>query len=229
MLRDAAQRLGQRRLTEDVARLRRRAVRQERVRAVLAQLRLQPLPVPRHIRVHRPAIGGVADRRLQQLVEALAAMRLQQRLPGVDRARHGDGMRRGVLQRRDAVLFVPVDRGGGRCAAGAIQREHLAGAGRRIQAEAVAADAGRLRLDHAQHGGCRHRGVQRIAAGAQHIERGQRGGRHRGGGHAVRRIDRAAAGEVVIAHRSVRSSGCHGPGPVVTDRQVRQYGPPTDH
>jgi hypothetical protein len=65
----------------------------------------------------------------------------------------------------------------------------------------LAADAGGLGLDHAQHrdgGDCR---VQRIAAGPHHVECGQRGGRHRGCRHRAGRIHRTSAGQMKIAHR----------------------------
>ena len=57
---NGAQRLGQRRMPEDVAGVRRVAARQEACRAILAQLRLQSLPVPRDLLVHRPAVGSEA-------------------------------------------------------------------------------------------------------------------------------------------------------------------------
>ena len=44
--------------------------------------------------VRREAVLGVADRGLQHAVEAEAAVRLEDRLPRIDRARHRNGMRR---------------------------------------------------------------------------------------------------------------------------------------
>ncbi len=54
-------------------------------------------------------------------------MRGEQRLPRVDRARHGHAVGGGVVDRGDALLFVPVDGGGRGRAARAVQRDHLAG------------------------------------------------------------------------------------------------------
>src|SRR3546814_8654783 len=62
-------------------------------------------------------------------------------------------------------------------------------AARRVEHEAVAADAGRFRLDHALHREGRHRRVHGVAAGAQHVQRRQ--GRQAVGSrrHAVERSE----------------------------------------
>ena len=57
-------------------------------------------------------IRRVADRRLEQLAEGPGAVFAHHQLPGRDGARHRDGVRRGRGD-RDAVLGVPVGRGGG--------------------------------------------------------------------------------------------------------------------
>ena len=93
--------------------------------------------------MHRPAIGGVADGRLQEFVQVLPAM------CGFSSVSHALTAPGTVTECAEvfssaviSMLLVPVDRGGGRRPAGAVQRDHLARTGRRIEAEAVAADAG---------------------------------------------------------------------------------------
>jgi len=203
---DGPQRLRQRRIDEAVSLARRAPAGEESVRPGAAQLVGEVVPVGGDAMMHRPAVGGEPDRRLQQFSQRLGAVRGKQRLPGGHRAGDGHGMRRGVLEGRHPVLLVPVDRAGRGGAPRAVERDHAAtplGAapGGRVQAEAVAADAGRLRLDHGQHGRRRNRRVQRVAAAAQHVECRQGGGRHGGRRHAVRREHRAAARQVEVAHR----------------------------
>ena len=200
VLGNGAQGVGEVFLHETVPGFRRFAVRQEGVRAGFAQFAFQRFPVPGDFRMHRPAFGRKADGRLQKFVQALRAMRGQQGFPGVHRAGHGDGMGGGVFERRNSLTFKPVDirRGGG--LAGAVDGDDFAGAGGGIQAKTIAADAGGLRLDHPQHRHGGDGGVQRIAAGAQHIQRRQGGGGHGGGGHAGGGVDRAAAGHLEVAH-----------------------------
>jgi hypothetical protein len=83
-------------------------------------------------------------------------------------------MRRGQRHRMHLALEIPFGRGRHRRAAGAVIGDDLALALRLDQRKAVAADAGRLRLDHAEQRAGRHRRVRRGAAGAQHLDRGQR-------------------------------------------------------
>ena len=158
--RDRPQRFGELPLHKQVARAWGRAVRQERLRAGAAQLVFDPRPVVGDPAVHRPALLSEPDRRLQQLVQPLAAMGGEQRLPGGNGAGDGHGMRRRVLERGDAALLEEVDRSRSGGAAGAVQRDHAALAGGGVEAEAIAADAGGLRLDDAEHGHRGDRGVQ---------------------------------------------------------------------
>src|SRR5271154_3389478 len=60
--------------------------------------------------------------------------------------------------------------------------------------------AGRLRLAPRGAGGRRPRRVRRRPAGAQPVEGGESRQRVRGGGHAVQRVDRRAAGGLEISH-----------------------------
>ena len=90
---------------------------------------------------------------------------------------------------------------------GTVQRHHLRRPGRHVQAEAIPADPGRVRFDHALHRAGGNGGIERIAARAQDIERGKCGLRHGGGGHAVHAIGGAAARQVEIAHLGSGSLG----------------------
>ena len=123
---------------------------------------------------------------------------LEQPGPGVDRARNGDGVH-GALELVDAELHEALGRGGGRRPPRAVERDHAALGGRQ-QDEAVAADPGHRRLDHALNGDRRDRGVDGIAAGAQDIERRERRQRVRGRRHAVLGVGRGAAGQLEVAH-----------------------------
>ena len=70
----------------------------------------------------------------------------------------------------------------------------------RIKHEAIAADAGHMRLDDAQHGDRGDGGVDRIAAGAQHVERGQGRERMRDAAMAMTGDGGGAAGLEKVAH-----------------------------
>ena len=95
---DGLERRGQRRKTDDVAFLWRRAVEQIMLRRAGFGLELADIatPVPGHARRYRKAALGVFDRRLQRAVETEAAMAFENRLPGIERARHGDGVNRSL-------------------------------------------------------------------------------------------------------------------------------------
>src|SRR5450631_647398 len=123
-----------------------------------------PLPVPRHTRGDWETALGVFDRGCKRAVEPEAAMRLEDRFPGIERARHGDGVDR-VADLAHALGAQSVVRRLGAGAAGAvIAPDRLAQL--RDQAIAIAADTGHVRLDHAQRRYRRHRGIRRAATGA---------------------------------------------------------------
>ena len=192
VLGDCAQRAGERRLYETVALAGRAAAGQEERVPGAAQLRLEHRPIPGHALMHRKALLGAADRGEKQFVEALRSMRVQQHLPAGDGAGDGDAMGRNIVGRSGARGPDRVERSGSRRPARAIDGDDLA-AGRRVETEAIAAESGRLRLDHREHGASRHSGVDGVAAGAQHLDRGQRGDRHGGRRHPVHGIDGAAS------------------------------------
>src|SRR5450631_1603946 len=102
------------------------------------------LPIPRYARRHREAALGVFDRGCKRAVEPEAAMRLEDRLPGIERARHGDGVDR-VADLAHAFGAQRLIRSLGAGAAGAVIAPHRL-ARLRHQAIAIAADAGHVRL-----------------------------------------------------------------------------------
>ena len=144
---------------------------------------------------------GKADRRLQRAVEPELAVRLEDDVPGFDRARHRHRVDRAV----DPLHALGEQRLGRGRRAGAAAAVVTPGrlAGLRDDAEAIAADAGALRLDHAEHGAGGDSGIGGVAAVAQHIDRGQRGERMRGRGHAGRGDYRRAAGQLKIAWHEI--------------------------
>ena len=94
--RDRLQGRGKRRKANDIALPGRAAIEQivpggARIGFELADM---ALPVPRHARGHRETPFGVLDRRRKRAVETEAAVRFQNCVPGIDRARHGDRMDR---------------------------------------------------------------------------------------------------------------------------------------
>ena len=156
---------------------------EDAARGAVQQALAGPRPVVSDPRRDHEALLGAADRRLQKLVEDPAAVGREQACPGVDGAGHGDAVGAGV-EVAHALLAQPLEARRGRRPTGAVERHHAA-AGQRQEHEAVAADPGHRRLDHALHGDRRHRGVDRVAAGAQDVERGARGRRMRCRRHAA--------------------------------------------
>ncbi|MGY3079963.1 hypothetical protein ACVWZZ_006371 [Bradyrhizobium sp. LM6.10] len=159
------------------------------------------LPVEGDARGDDVAFFGRLDRGLEQPVEAELAVIAQNSRKGVDHAGDRDRMRRSQRHGVDLALDIPIGvrRLGG--AAGAVIGDDLAFAARLDQRKAVAADAGRLRLDHAEQRRARHRRVHRRATLAQHLDRGERRLRMRGRHHCVGGVDRGPAGEMEVSHR----------------------------
>ena len=202
VLGDRAQRLAEFRLADDVAGDRGLAVRQQIAPGVGAVLQLLELvlPVEGDAGSDDIALLRGLDRGLQQFVEAELAVIAQQRCPGVDRAGNGDRVRRGQRHRMDLALQVPFGGRRHRRAAGTVIGDNFAFALRLHQRKTIAADAGRLRLDHREQRRGRDRGVHRRAAFAHHLDRRQRRLRVRGRHHRVLGVDRRPAGEVEIPH-----------------------------
>src|SRR5664279_5195308 len=156
-----------------------------------------PLPIPSHAWRYRETALGIFDRGSKRAVEPEAPMRFEDSLPGIERARHGDGVDR-VADLAPALGGQRLKRGLGAGAAGAvIAPDRLARL--RDQAVAIAADAGHVRLAHAQRRYRRYRGIRRAAAGAQRVDSGQGRERMRGRRHAIAGDHGRAAGELEIA------------------------------
>ncbi|GCC45154.1 hypothetical protein chiPu_0029530, partial [Chiloscyllium punctatum] len=188
VLRDPAQGPAERRLRTDVANLRHLAAGKELGRRVAVDLDPRPeaAPILGNARRDAEALLGSRDRRPEDLLQRLAAVIGDQPAPCIDRAGHGHSLGRGRRNVAGAASGIFSGVGAGRCAAGTVERDRRAGL-RRIECEAVAADPGHLRLDHALHRDRRHRGIDGIAAGLQHLDRGKRCLRMRGRGHAALR------------------------------------------
>ena len=133
---------------------------------------------------HPEPLVGDADRRLQKFAERLRAMVGIEPAPGVDAARHRDGMGRGGGGRRGALFGEPLGLRGSRRPARAVQ-SHRQATTRRIKGEAVAAEPRHGGLDDALHRHGRDGGIHGVAAGFQRLDGGQRGERVGGGRHAV--------------------------------------------
>ncbi|MHC2409549.1 hypothetical protein ACVJGC_002140 [Bradyrhizobium diazoefficiens] len=188
---------------------RRLAARQQVTHGVGAALQLLELvlPVERDSGRDDIALFRRLDRGLEQAVEAELAVIAQHGREGVDHAGDRDRVRRGQRHGRDLALEIPVGIRRLRCPAGAVIGDDLAFTARLDQREAVAADAGRLRLDHAEHGRAGHSRVHCRAALAQHLDRGQRGLRMRGRHHRVGGVNRGPAGEMEVSHANSCSLG----------------------
>ncbi len=155
----------------------------------------------RDARRHDIAVLGRPGRRFEDFRQRLRAVLAVEQAPGVDRAGHRRRVRRLHADLADLALGVPFDMRLGRRPPGAAQRDRRR-AVFRIEDKAVAADPGAFRLDDALHRHRRDRRIDRVAAGAQDVERGQRRERVRGRRHAVRRHRRRAAGYIEVAHLS---------------------------
>ena len=161
------------------------------------------------LRRDRHAFLGVADGGRERAVEPEAAVRLEDRAPRLDRTRHRNRVDQVGGDPRHALRDQRL---GARRRAGAaravVAPDRLAGLG--DEAEAVAADAGHLRLEHAERRGRRDRRIGGGAAGAQGIERRDARERMRGRHHPVRGIDLRTAGQMKIACHWVPSEGKRG-------------------
>ena len=101
-----------------------------------------------------------------------------------------------------SASIASIEAAAGRVA-GAVDRDDLA-VGGSVEAEAVAAQSGRLRLDDREHGAGRDSGVDGVAPSAQDLDGGQRGDRHRRRRHAICGVDGAASVLVEIPQWSLR-------------------------
>jgi hypothetical protein len=202
---DQPQRLCLPRTDEALARQRRAAMRREgfAIAGMRQQLVHLSLPLPMHGRRDEVAVGGVADRRLEQIGEGQAAEAVRQRAPRRDRARH--------------CHRIPAAHGNGVSALEVRRRHFPRRAARGVEAvqlapspdqrECVAADAVLARLDHRQRDRGGERGIHCVAAAQEHCEPGRRGQRLRGadhiGGkqwHALRGVGKIPEFRIVCGH-----------------------------
>ena len=176
------------------------AIDQEGFRSVrvLGRDRHVAVPVPGDAGLHDVAFVRQLDRGRQDFAEAPGAVVFHQLRPGADRAGHHHGMRR-MLGDRNVSLAIPCRVRRRRRPAGAVERDRRGAALRRVERKAIAADARHHRIDHALHGDRCDSGIDRVAAGAKHLQRHQRRHRMRRRGRGLRGIDRRAAGEEEIA------------------------------
>ena len=117
---------------------------------------------------HEAVLGG-RHRRGQRPPYADRAVALDQPAPGLDRPGHGDRCGAPLGHRLETALAHCGDGGGGARAAGTLQPQRDRVAGRPDQREEVAADRGHVRVDDAEDGVRGDRGVDRVAALAQHL------------------------------------------------------------
>ena len=172
---DGAQRIGERRLAVDFAGGERASPGQEyrprmRVRGELAGL-ARP-HVGDHL-VNRISVARVGDGGRERGAEPQPPVIAREQIPRRHGARNGDGV--GGLETDLGDTLCAKALGGRRSgsASRAVEGDRrAAAAGRRIECENVAADSGRMGFDHRQHRGGGDGAVDRVAAGAQHVERG---------------------------------------------------------
>jgi hypothetical protein len=178
---DGAQGLGEQRVEDAVAAAERCAVAQEDAGCdgIVGDLAGRADEVEGDARRHRAAGFRERDRRPQQVGHVAGAVVGGEAEPGVDRARDGDGVGGALVDGGEAALEIPAELGRGRGPAGAVEGDRQS-AGRGIEDEAVAADAGHVRLRHAQQRAGGDRRVDGVAAGAQHLD-GRQGGERVGG------------------------------------------------
>ncbi len=146
----------------------------------------------------------IADRRRENLGDCHGAVIAQQHHPALECAGHDRGQKPGARDQIEAEALVMRDgRGGGR---DALAAEHLrlAALGVVENGGHVAARTVQMRFDDLQGEGCRHRGIERIAAPLQnpHADGGRDPMRRRD--HAERALDFRPRGEGVgidIGHK----------------------------
>ena len=206
--RNGAQGLRQFWLTEARTQLEGRAIIQEPPRRcrVFQQFVNGSFPIRPNARRDGEAFFGIMDRRLQDAIKPELAMAAVQQFPSRNRARHRHRMGRGVFQLGRTGGAQCLRRRSAWRTARTIQRNHRAAAGRHVKAEAIPANAGRARFNHALHGTSGDGRIHGIAAGAQDFKRSKSGLGHGGCGHSVGAIGGAAASKVKITHRG---SGFH--------------------
>ena len=203
---DAAQDLRLAGSAEDLPRARRLAVEQE-IPARRALERVdREAPVEGHARRDGNALLRVADRGRQRVGQADPPPVLRQAAEGVDGAgdRHGLGAADGNGGQTAAAHLCRGQRGGR--PARAVERDDPVLARRLEQNEAVAPDAGHLRLADAEQDGRADGGVHGVPAVLEKPDRRRGGERMRRGAHPVGGENRRTAGRLEVTHGRVPRS-----------------------
>ena len=204
---DDPERLGQRRKAHDLARARHRARLEEMRLGARRGGRCGPRagPVGGHARRHRrsparPARWPAPAGARAACVPWSASSRVQpSTAPGTVTACTLVGS-----MRSSPDLASQAAVGARRRAAGGVERDRPVEPRLGDQREAVAADAGHVRLDHGQHRGGGDGGIDRVAPGLQHLDGRQARRGMRRGAHRPAPVDERAPGEVEVAHGSLR-------------------------
>ena len=148
------------------------------------------------------AVTRISDRGCEDPVERHAAMVTVQLDPGIHRAGHGYRMRRMPFDAGHALFQHPFGIQRFRRASRPVESCDGVAAPRRIETEAVTADAGRLRFDNRLHGAggkCRVHGVATILKDTDGRLGRQGVGSAR---HSIRSGNRRTAGALKITHVS---------------------------
>src|SRR5262249_10849281 len=143
---DRAQRASERCLDQAIALARRAPAGEEELAPGAPQLVLVHRPIPGHALMHWKAILRTADGGEEQFIESLRAIGVEQHWPARDCARDRDAVGGDVVRRAGARSRNRFERSGCGGPARAVDGDDLSAAGRRIEAEAIAAESRRLRL-----------------------------------------------------------------------------------
>ena len=202
LLGDTAERGGQKRLTHRFAQDERLAAAQKQRRGdrIVGDPRAGLGEIERNARRHRAAFLGQADGRLQQFFHLPRAEIGKEPEPGIDGARHSDGVCRPLRNFIEAALHIPIQRRRGGRSAGTIERNRQP-ALRRIEDETIPTDTGHVRLGEAEHRRRRDRRIDGIAAVAQDFDGGLRGQRVRSRGHRFVADGGRTARPLEMSHR----------------------------
>ena len=167
VLDDAPVRRGERRVAEERADLGRRQVEVARRGPRLEQL---PRALDREDdpAYEREAVLRVADRELEDVLEAPRAVLAQEEEPGAEGAWHAGGEDAGARHELVSQLVEALDGRTGRCDALAAEHAHLVAVGGVEDRRHLAAGTVQVRLDDLEHEAGRDRGVERVPASLEH-------------------------------------------------------------
>ena len=161
-------------------------------------------------RRHRETVARIADRALQAALERQSSVGGMRLGPARHGARHRQraGQHPAIRYFAQAALREGLDRAAEDRATATVDVAHLAGRGVVDQPEGIAADAGHVWIEHRK---CRARGqggIDRRAAGPQHVDSGRAREGMRAGHHAVRRQSGRTAGAYVCHEKFLSRFEC---------------------